>query len=99
MKGLTRAALALMTGTLLSTATPVTGQAPSRATRPDAAERRWTVSRTPDGQPDLQGYWTNATYTPMERPRNITKEFFTEEEYAAFRTYGSVDDQESTDHR
>ncbi len=29
---------------------------------------KWTVSRTPDGQPDLQGYWTNATYIPLERP-------------------------------
>ena len=24
--------------------------------------------RTPDGHPDLQGVWTNATLTPMERP-------------------------------
>jgi hypothetical protein len=24
--------------------------------------------RTPDGHPDLQGMWTNATLTPMERP-------------------------------
>ena len=23
--------------------------------------------RTPDGQPDLQGFWTNQTYTPLER--------------------------------
>jgi len=99
MKGFTGAALALMTAALLSATTLVTGQAPSRATKPNAAEKRWTLSRTPDGQPDLQGYWTNATYTPMERPRNITKEFFTEEEYAAFRTHGSVDDQESGDHR
>jgi hypothetical protein len=26
------------------------------------------VSRTPDGYPDLQGVWTNATLTPVERP-------------------------------
>jgi hypothetical protein len=26
------------------------------------------VSRTPDGHPDLQGVWTNATLTPVERP-------------------------------
>src|ERR1700760_3204234 len=25
------------------------------------------LPRTPDGQPDLQGYWTNATLTPLER--------------------------------
>jgi hypothetical protein len=29
--------------------------------------QNWTQPRTPDGQPDLQGFWTNATLTPMER--------------------------------
>ena len=27
------------------------------------------VPRTPDGHPDLQGVWTNATITPLERPK------------------------------
>src|ERR1700694_5263615 len=26
------------------------------------------LPRTPDGHPDLQGIWTNATITPLERP-------------------------------
>ena len=40
---------------------------------------------TPDGQPDLQGFWTNDTYTPLERPAELAgKEFFTREEAAAF---------------
>jgi hypothetical protein len=39
-------------------------------------------SRTPDGQPDLQGYWTNSTYTPLERPNGVTKEFYTPQEAA-----------------
>jgi hypothetical protein len=30
--------------------------------------KTWTVPRTPDGKPDLQGVWTNATLTPLERP-------------------------------
>ena len=30
--------------------------------------KSWTMPRTPDGHPDLQGIWTNATLTPMERP-------------------------------
>jgi len=28
----------------------------------------WRVPRTADGHPDLQGMWTNATITPLERP-------------------------------
>src|SRR6202171_5515665 len=41
----------------------------------------WTPPRTPDGQPDLQGIWTNATLTPLERPAELAaKEFLTPEE-------------------
>ena len=28
---------------------------------------QWVMPRTPDGHPDLQGNWTNATLTPFER--------------------------------
>ncbi len=39
---------------------------------------------TPDGQPDLQGIWTNATITPFERPPALAaKQKLTEEEAAA----------------
>src|SRR4030081_2010793 len=31
------------------------------------ANKHWTVGRTPDGQPDLQGMWTNYDPTPFER--------------------------------
>ena len=42
-------------------------------------------ARTPWGDPDLEGLWTNATITPLERPRELAaKEFFTPEEAAAF---------------
>ncbi len=40
--------------------------------------------RTPDGQPDLQGVWTNLNNVPMERPKALgAKEFYTPEEVAA----------------
>jgi hypothetical protein len=39
---------------------------------------------TPWGEPDLQGTWTNATITPLERPANLAdKPFLTAEEVAA----------------
>jgi hypothetical protein len=66
---------------LLAT-TRVGTQAPSAAAKTKTATKTYTPLRTPDGQPDLQGFWTNSTYTPLERPRNVTKEFYTPEEAA-----------------
>src|SRR5262249_40005418 len=34
------------------------------------AQKAWTPAHTPDGQPDIQGIWTNAILTPLERPQN-----------------------------
>jgi hypothetical protein len=42
---------------------PAAAQAP-----PAGIAKPWTLPRTPDGKPDLQGNWTNATMTPLERP-------------------------------
>src|SRR5580698_9580340 len=39
---------------------------------PAAAQTKtWNAPKTPDGQPDLQGTWTNATITPLERPDEL----------------------------
>jgi hypothetical protein len=41
----------------------------------------WTVPRTPDGQPDLQGVWLSKTATPLERPKALEgRAFLTDEE-------------------
>jgi hypothetical protein len=40
-------------------------QAKETASRPSSRE----TARTPWGDPDLQGIWTNQTKTPFERPR------------------------------
>lgn len=43
----------------------------------------WTAPRTSDGKPDLQGFWTTQTYTPLERPERFAgREFLTDEEFA-----------------
>ena len=31
----------------------------------EAASKTWTPPRTPDGAPDIQGYFTNSTVTPL----------------------------------
>jgi hypothetical protein len=63
-------------GALALAASIALGQAP--------ASKTWTVPRTADGKPDMQGYWTNLTLTPLERPKGLgSKEFYTPEEIAA----------------
>ena len=66
---------------LLFALAPAFGQATQKVTPPD---KPWTPPRTPDGHPDLQGYWSNASITPLQRPKELgAKEFYTAEEAAA----------------
>jgi hypothetical protein len=49
----------------------------------------WTPSPTPDGQPDLQGYWSSQSYTPLERPVQYgNREFYTDQEMAEVFSQG-----------
>jgi hypothetical protein len=71
----------------LAVVTAAADQAPTKTARAKtrASAATWTAPHTPDGQPDLQGIWTNATITPFERPKELAgKEFFTEQEAAEY---------------
>lgn len=53
-------------------------------TLPFADAQEYIVGRTADGQPDLQGLWTNDTITPIERPASLAnQEFLSTDEIAA----------------
>src|SRR5438046_349931 len=63
--------------TLTLTLTPISVAAQ------DAAARNSDVIRTPWGDPDLQGIWTNNTATPFERPPELAgRERLTDAEVA-----------------
>lgn len=53
----------------------------------------WTVPRTPDGHPDMQGIWTMHTFTPLVRPaRYANQEFLTDKEAAELTALLTQDD-------
>jgi hypothetical protein len=66
---------------LICSAVSTWGQAPSKPAASAAPAKTW---RTPWGDPDLQGAWSNATTTPLERPAKYgNREFLSEQERAA----------------
>jgi hypothetical protein len=77
-----RGLLTIVSAVMLLIPVLVAAQGPVAASKTTPAANAWTPPRTPDGQPDLQGFWTNATYTPLERAKDVAKEFYTEEEVA-----------------
>ena len=81
-RSLTSAGLPVLLAFLVVTAVPLAGQAPAAAAKNGASGKAYVPSKTADGQPDLSGYWTVSTYVPFERPKNVTKEFYTPAEMA-----------------
>jgi hypothetical protein len=85
--------MTVLTLVLLMTVS-VAAQAPVSSGK--APAKKWTA-KTPDGQPDLQGYWTNSTYTPLQRPQGVTKEFYSTNEVAQVEKQAAEREAEQTE--
>ena len=86
MNGRYLASLFTVIVVLLLLTVPITSQAQT------TAEDGWAVPRTPWGDPDLQGVWSYASLTPLERsPELANQEFFTLEEAATQNIAVTID--------
>jgi len=71
-------------------------QGPTSAPKTVQPAKTYVAPRTSDGQPDLQGYWSNTTYTPLQRPNNVTKALYTKEEAEEMIRKAAADENEQT---
>lgn len=66
------------------------------ATAQAPPSKAYKAPRTQDGQPDLQGYWSNTSYTPLQRPDNVNKPIYTREEADAALKRAAAAEAEQT---
>jgi hypothetical protein len=90
------ASLGVMAGVVsmrLPAQTPTASQTPASGRR---TARTSAIPRLSDGHPDLQGVWTNATITPLERPAALAgKATLSDAESAAFEKQSAQELQEA----
>jgi hypothetical protein len=72
--------LGAVTAVISLTGASMAGQAPAAGTQSKAPATAFTVSHTPDGQPDLQGVWSFGVGIPLERPGKFGEKGAVDEE-------------------
>src|SRR5215510_809529 len=72
-------------------------EAQGQTARAASVASSYKVPRLPDGHPDFQGFWNNTTYTPLERPKGIDREFFTKDEVVEQMKRAAAEEAEQTE--
>ena len=86
--------LAALIGLALAAPGPAAAQGPAGSAQADESYR---APRTPYGHPDLQGFWSNQTYTPLERREGVAGAFHTPEELARIESGAAARESAQTE--